>query len=347
MLQAISQLPLYAQALLGSVLVMLLSAYAHYLYLVRGWRGFSIAFTFALFIILFVYLFIPLYSIVYRSEPLLAVFAVLFTILFLALRSRFGFHCLSEEQESSGGVSYTVCHPDRLDAWYSFNAWEKRGRIYVSSALRDSLERSELEAVLLHEMGHKKSRVISLLQRTSIALWALGLLVIFTLSSYLLLLIAAVHALEPQLSYLAVQWLYLAATLNLLAPSFTSLAVLASWIAEHEADAKALEQVEAPVVASALVKVFAVASVRNALRRYTEYLREVKVEAAFPATHEIAAPRLKDVLKAFIVDAVLKAPNNLFEFMLDPAFRDHPPLEFRLYKVLSTIRGPRSEKTPG
>jgi len=123
--------------------------------------------------------------------------------------------------------------------------------------------------------------------------------------------------------------------------------VLASWIAEHEADAMALEQVEAPVVASALVKVFAGLSLRNALRRYTEYLREVRVEAAFPAAHEKAPPRLKDALKAFIVDAVLRAPSNLFEFLLNPSFRDHPPPEFRLYKVLSTAQNRESKQMPG
>jgi len=216
-LQAISKLPLYAQAFLGSVLMMLLSAFAYYLYLVRGLRGFLIDFIFALSIILFIFLIIPLYSIVSRSMPLLVMFAILF-ILFLVSRCRLRPHCLSEEQESSGGVNYTVCHPDRLDAWYSFNAWEKRGRIYVSSALRDSLERSELEAVLLHEVCHRKNIVISVLHALSFVFWVLGLLVIFTLSSYRFLLVVAVQVLEPQGGFLAGQWCCLATTLGLLAP---------------------------------------------------------------------------------------------------------------------------------
>jgi len=347
-LEAISQLPLYARALLGSGLVMLLSAMTYYLYLTREeWRKASIIFAYILFSTLLVYLFIPLYLKVDSSLFLKVLFITIFATFFLRLLQRRKVQCVCEETESLGGINYTVCHSDRPDAWYSSNAWEKNGRIYVSSVLRDSLERSELEAVLLHEVGHKESRVISLLHITSFLLWVLGLLVIFTLSSYLFLLVAAVQALEPQLSSLAAQWLYLALTLGLLPPSFTSLAVLASWIAEHEADARALERVEAPVVASALVKVFAGLSVRNALKGYTEYLRDIRVEAAFPAAHEKAPPRLKDALKAFIVDAVLKAPNSLFEFLLDPGFRDHPPLEFRLYKVLSTAQNRENKRMPG
>ena len=238
------------------------------------------------------------------------VFILIFVAVLLSLRTQFKVKCIKEEDASIEGINYKICYTDVVNAWYH----PKKRKIYVSNKLHEVLERDELKAILLHEQGHAESKILELLSVSTMFLWYWGLSLIFTviylIYSANLFKIASV------------------VTLILLIPPLTLIAIMASWISEHEADVKALEETNVQTIASALVKSHAY----NALQRYMKYIESVKFDdQAIVSKPEVS---FKIVLWELFKQGFLKAPLGLLEFLKNPVYTTHPPLELRLAKVL-------------
>jgi len=241
------------------------------------------------------------------------VFILIFVAVLLSLRTQFKVKCIKEEDASIEGINYKICYTDVINAWYH----PKKRKIYVSNKLHEVLERDELKAILLHEQGHAESKILKLFNVSAMLLWYWGLSLIFTVIRLV------VYSVPANLFKIAS-----VVTLILLIPPLTLIAIMASWISEHEADVKALEETNVQTIASALVKSHAY----SALQRYMKYIESVKFnDQAIVRKPEVS---FKIVLWELFKQGFLKAPLELFEFLKNPVYTTHPPLELRLAKVL-------------
>ena len=237
---------------------------------------------------------------------------IILVVVSFSLRARI-VKCIKEEDASIEGINYKICYTDVINAWYH----PKKRKIYVSSKLHEVLERDELKAILLHEQGHAESKILKLFNVSAMLLWYWGLSLIFTVIRLV------VYSVPANLFKIAS-----VVTLILLIPPLTLIAIMASWISEHEADVKALEETNVQTIASALVKSHAY----SALQRYMKYIESVKFnDQAIMSKPEVS---FKIVLWELFKQGFLKAPLGLLEFLKNPVYTTHPPLELRLAKVL-------------
>jgi len=309
--ELLSTLRLVLPTVFFAVLALILLSSRYYNYVRSTERKEKYVYVFYLvpLIVILMMIYISIYAGIAKSLIPNIVLIIILVVVSLSLRARI-VKCIKEEDASIEGINYKICYTDVVNAWYH----PKKRKIYVSNKLHEVLERDELKAILLHEQGHAESKILELLSVSTMFLWYWGLSLIFTviylIYSANLFKIASV------------------VTLILLIPPLTLIAIMASWISEHEADVKALEETNVQTIASALVKSYAY----SALQRYTKYIESVKFnDQAIVSKPEVS---FKIVLWELFKQGFLKAPLELFEFLKNPVYTTHPPLELRLAKVL-------------
>ena len=298
--------------------ITLIGAYHYYGYLRDRKRssGSSLHLLLYLLILLLLYL-IPL---TITSIPLIVVLSFiqeykLLTAFFYApliplmlKYARYG--CKREEKAKIDDIEYIVCYNDVVNAWFN----RKTGKFYISDKLRRALTDLETKAIILHEEGHSKNRLLGSITTIISTVWymAVATLILF-LAALLKYGINTVITLELIAFFLPI------------VPLITVVTMLWSWTNEHESDLNALKNVSYEVVASALIKAHA-----NEILKYVE-----KIELDQRSISEDVAVRFSDVLKTLLKYS-WDAPLWFSELIKRPMYETHPPLKFRLVKLKNT-----------
>jgi len=178
------------------------------------------------------------------------------------------FSCKSKEVREVNGFRYVFCRGSTANAWFNW----KDGKVYVGEPLHKKLAKDELKAVIYHEMGHRENTLLTIVSAVLRILWLLVLggaiaFVVKSISSIVLHLCGS-----PSMDQIFVQSIYTINTSYWLVSTITVNSMIPSWIAEHECDRRALEEVGLDLTVAALVKVYG-----YEVSKYAENLKEEEV----------------------------------------------------------------------
>ncbi len=255
--------------------------------------------------------------------PILSTAAILL-ILLAATLARYPWEklvCVKEEEREVDGVRYVVCYSDAVNAWYDHRV----KKIYVSSMLAEHLSSDEIKAIVYHEEGHARNKLLNYVRCLLITAW------MFTLSciTFVLLVLWKVPSAPPI-------FLIEISTVYALAALITLSAMVPSWIAEHESDRRALETTDLETVLRALIKTHTYALLMR------ECLLRVVTKCEIKHLHELVNLRQEvsftSLFKSLLQYSLVEVPKSIFECLRNPIYRTHPPLRLRLALLLHHAR---------
>ena len=202
----------------------------------------------------------------------------------------------------------------KLQAPYAYSKIFK-GEIYVTAKLKEILNPEELNSVVLHEIGHLKSRMLKFLSALVEPFW----LMILPFSVASLTYSLGRTIVEFNLDY-ALAFIF---TLTILY-SAGILVTIVSWLYEHQADLYAVKRINPEIFAKALVKHVACLRLKE--------LCNVK------CLEHITPPKIKEITFTDIAKALAKTflslPLTIKDLMKRQTYQTHPPLHLRLYVIL-------------
>jgi len=110
-------------------------------------------------------------------------------------------------------------------------------------------------------------------------------------------------------------------------------AIVGSWIGEHEADMESVRKVGVAPLIRALIKT-------NVLSRYRLFIKRVE----FNEMAELSANiRFRDILTLFLKYSLVDAPKEAVSFVLKPTYPTHPPVILRFFKASLSLKGEKGE----
>jgi len=196
------------------------------------------------------------------------------------------------------------------------------GEIMVTKKLTQILDKKELEAIILHEIGHLKNKLLLRLTTLSVAMRA-------TLLPYITLILglSAANAFLSQINSkiltILTSTLYILYTASL----FTTITY---WINEHEADAYAAQNSNPTTFIQALTKTTACARLRELCNK--QALQHIQPPNP-------TKPSYTQILKETAKQA-LETPLTLPELLKKPPIPPHPPLKLRIQALVKKIQIP-------
>ena len=194
--------------------------------------------------------------------------------------------------------------------------------------IRDSikvLDNEELKAVIIHEVAHSKNRIMRYLSSFTESLWLFGISSAFTV--YTLSFIYPVADIKSGLYLLS--WL-------LFIPIVTVLAIVSSWISEHEADMNAVEKVGVAPFMRALIKHELLSDMD-----LKPFIRQIKFNDITKIEISADARWFRKILSTLLKYSLVETPKDAITFMLRPTFPTHPPTIFRYLKIVSSMSSKR------
>ncbi len=219
---------------------------------------------------------------------------------------------------------FHVCESSVLNAWLD----PRSGRVYVTTALLGVLEGREVRAVLLHEEGHRVARLLAYLGGVLSSAWLVTAAFIAATAYTLRVLARGAVAVAVLL------------VLYMLGAVATLSVTLGLWLAEHEADLHAARAGYGEALASALVKLYALASLGDA--RLAETVRvEVDAGRLLEGAEGVATPA--GIAWRLLRASLATTPATILDLLRGYArgglsVETHPPLPYRL-RLLSRASG--------
>jgi len=318
--QLVSAILLMSTSIVVYFMVLLTSVYYYYDYL-RG-KLKSLAF-YAIIILIFasalLLIISPFINIVYLlilsySNAFIATLAFTLPLLPLLLRV-LKYRCRNETVKKINNVEFVICEMDNIiNAWYN----AKENKIIITDKFYKVLTENELKAIIMHEMGHKRSgKYINLVHQLVTTCWYM-----ITVSIALILSLAFKYSTD------AVALVSLIGFFAPFTPAVTVLAMSWSWIQEHECDIYALKKVNYEALISALIKVYTYSSVSE----YLKYINNISINKKV-LVREIEFSKILRRLFRLSWDV----PLWYIEVLKRPTYLTHPPLELRLLKIINEI----------
>lgn len=220
-------------------------------------------------------------------------------------------HCKNEEEREINGIKYVLCYTDVVNAWYNM----KTKKIYISKAFAEHLTDDELKAVIYHEMGHARNKLINRIYTYAYIFWILSIagmiIVVLVLPSSSLSIIDVV---------IGVGILYI------LGGIITTSAMIISWIAEHESDKIALKNAGLEPTIRMLVKVHIYGALSDV--RVLGIVSNCRIKNIEEWLNKIIKEN-KSYFKTILFHG-LKFPREILDFLLNPIYYTHPPIQFRI-----------------
>ena len=220
--------------------------------------------------------------------------------------------CETVEKHEISDVEYYVCYADTVNAWYNY----KTKKIYISNKLRDKLTYDEIKAVVHHEEGHARNKLLNRLSALIFGLW------VFTIAIIMFLLIILREA-----SLTLSQTVVGISGMLAIAAIITLPAVTISWITEHESDRRALEMVGLKPIVNALVKVHIYGVLENT--GFMEAIKSCQIKDAEDLMEKNEIIPFKHLFKILLWHS-LNYPKWISEYIQKPVYYTHPPLQLRL-----------------
>ena len=271
------------------------------------------------FVAVVLYLWIIAYVAVWDVLRSVAVVALVFLVSFLvAVPRRLASRCPVSEVRKVGGLEIVVCSSSDVDAWCG------AGRVFVTRALLNVLNLDELRAIYEHERAHLRD-VLLWIPHLVACLW------LTTLGSSIVVVLVVWGAPIPRISaVLDVASVYIVSAIATLS------ALLPSWVAEHEADLRAVEAVGPQAVARALVKV----GLYQVLKKLgvSEAVGGVRLDLDKLFETSSTRTRFAEILGALLINS-LNFPKCIFEYVLRPRYATHPPTLLRIAFVARAAKG--------
>jgi len=325
-----------------TVLIYIISTIYYYRYLKSPSNGVKliiILLTLEIFIITTVMPFIaPLIStFILTINYIFLYYKIIFSIISLIIISatvypyRRRLKCLKREISAIDDVKFMVCYGGTVNALYRVS----RGDIQVSDKLLEILNGEELKAVVFHEVGHKKHRIVTIMVFFNKILWMLFLILAIT-SVVTILFVWMLNPISITLS----EFLSSLMSLTLIASSTSLATMLCDWLSEHEADIYASEEVGIRSLTSALIKIHIYKGLNAEGINWSNMKTHLNLNSQY--LELMRDYRLKDILVLLLSKSFL---NALKIIEISRAFRrplpeTHPPLGLRIRKLLSLSSGP-------
>ena len=217
---------------------------------------------------------------------------------------------------------FYVCESSVLNAWLD----PHRGKVYITTALLRVLDEREVKAVLLHEEGHRVARLLAYLGGVLSSAWLVTVAFIIA-SAYILRVF--VRGAEAATTLLVLYMLGAVATLSV---------TVGLWLAEHEADLHAARGGYGDALASALVKLYAYASLGDT--RLADAVRvEVDTVSLLEEAGKVAT--FTGIAWRLLRASLAATPATVLDLVRGYArgglrVETHPPLPYRL-RLLSRM----------
>ena len=210
-------------------------------------------------------------------------------------------------------IEYYICDKKTPNAWYDL----MEDKIFVSKDFVHVLEEDEIYAVLLHEKGHSKNKILGILNLFLKVFW-------ITMVLFIAVMITSFDILFPNTTietrFALTAWLYSLGIV--ITPPILAL----SWIEEHEADLNAFRY--DPDLAEALIVGLIKLGVLRHLSPYLDVDLSVDIKRM-----DIQEVRMRTVLKEFFFSVLVSVPITVFEFIKRPIYVTHPPTWLRAYCI--------------
>ena len=236
---------------------------------------------------------------------------LLLPLLLFILKTLLKYTCRSIKKCKINSIEYITCETDSINAWYM------GGKLYISNKLHKVLTKDEIKAIVLHEKGHRERKWIGRVNNVVSVSWYLVTITVTLFLPILLRLGANVEATVSIMGFIIP-----------LVPSITVLAMSWSWVQEHECDIIALKEASFRSIVSALIK----AHIYGSIEKYLDYISSIRLNQE-TLLKQHAKIRYLNVLK-HLLKYSWNAPLWYLELIKHPIYLTHPPLEYRLLKLI-------------
>jgi len=240
------------------------------------------------------------------------IFLIIFLGAFISLMWRqTKYHkCKIVDKLEINGTRVYVCDADFMNAWYDL----RRKTSYITKSFYEILNSDELKAIIIHEIGHGRNRIMIYLTNIMYALWLCGLASAFTM----LVLAFFIKSVKAEFSLLV--WLLFVSVPTLIT-------IIISWISEHEADMESFRKVGVAPLINALIK-------SNVLSKYRLFIKQMEFNDIDKLT---VNTKFIELLKLFLKYSLIDSPKDVVTFILKPTYPTHPPVILRFIKASLSI----------